>query len=176
MNQRRLILAALSVFLCVPAGATQYELVDNAPPVYGADQYVKAAYEDTLLDIARRYSVGYEEIRRANPKLDLWIPGAGADVLVPGRRILPPGPREGVVVNLPEHRLYYYPRPKRHEKPIVITYPVNVGKMDWRTPLGQTQIISKLTLPSGANLFAFASRFTTHCRTRSVSSSSFEES
>jgi L,D-transpeptidase ErfK/SrfK len=148
MNQRRLTLGALALLLCAPVGATQYELLDNAPPVYGADQYVKANYEDTLLDIARRYSVGYEEIRRANPTLDLWIPGAGVDVLVPGRRILPQGPREGVVVNLPEHRLYYYPKAKRHEKPVVITYPVSVGKMDWRTPLGQTQVVSKQALPS----------------------------
>jgi L,D-transpeptidase ErfK/SrfK len=148
MIQRSLGLGALVLILSAPLAATQYELVDGAPPVYGADQYVKAAYEDTLLDIARRYSVGYEEIRRANPKLDLWIPGAGADVLVPGRRILPPGPREGIVVNLPEHRLYYYPRAKKHEKPVVITFPVSVGKMDWRTPLGQTQIITKLAQPS----------------------------
>jgi L,D-transpeptidase ErfK/SrfK len=148
MNQWRLTPSAVAFFLCLPAGATQYELVKDAPPVYGADQYVKAAYEDTLLDIARRNSVGYEEIRRANPTLDLWIPGAGADVLVPGRRILPPGPHEGIVVNLPEHRLYYYPRPKRGEKPVVITFPVSVGKMDWRTPLGQTQIVSKLAQPS----------------------------
>ncbi len=85
MIQSRLSLGALTLLLCVcaPSGATQYELTEGAPPVYGADQYVKAAYEDTLLDIARRYSVGYEEIRRANPNLDLWIPGAGADVLVP---------------------------------------------------------------------------------------------
>ena len=148
MNKGGLTFGAFAVLLCAPVGAAQYELVDNAPPVYGADQIVKANYEDTLLDIARRYSVGYEEIRRANPTLDLWIPGAGAEVLVPGRRILPPGPQEGVVVNLPEHRLYYYPRPKRHEKQLVITYPVSVGKMDWRTPLGQTQVVSKQTLPS----------------------------
>jgi L,D-transpeptidase ErfK/SrfK len=147
MNRRGLGLGALALVLCAPLLATQYELTSDAPPVYGADQYVKAAYEDTLLDIARRNSVGYEEIRRANPNLDLWIPGAGADVLVPGRRILPPGPHEGIVVNLPEHRLYYYPRVKRHEKPVVITYPVSVGKMDWRTPLGQTQIVSKITAP-----------------------------
>jgi L,D-transpeptidase ErfK/SrfK len=147
MNQRVLALL-LALFLCEPVLATQYELVADAPPVYGADLSVKAAYADTLLDIARRYSVGYEEIRRANPNLDLWIPGANADVIVPGRRILPPGPHEGIVVNLPEHRLYYYPRPKPHQKPVVITYPVSVGKMDWRTPLGQTQIINKQTLPS----------------------------
>ena len=147
MNACRLGLGAIALLLCAPLIATQYELTPDGPPVYGADQYVKAAYEDTLLDIARRNSVGYEEIRRANPTLDLWIPGAGAAVLVPGRRILPVGPREGIVVNLPEHRLYYYPRPKRHEKPVVITYPVSVGKMDWRTPLGQTQIVSKITAP-----------------------------
>jgi L,D-transpeptidase ErfK/SrfK len=143
-----LVPGGVALLFCLPAHATQYELADSAPPVFGADQYVKANYEDTLLDIARRNSVGYEEIVRANPKLDLWIPGADADVLVPGRRILPPGPREGVVVNLPEHRLYYYPRARRHEKAVVITYPVSVGKMDWRTPLGQTQIVSKQTLPS----------------------------
>jgi L,D-transpeptidase ErfK/SrfK len=147
MIVRCLILGLLTLVCAIPAGATQYELTADAPPVYGADQYIKAAYEDSLLDIARRYSVGYEEIVRANPKLDLWIPGAGADVLVPGRRILPPGPHEGIVVNLPEHRLYYYPRAKTHEKPVVITYPVSVGKMDWRTPLGQTQIINKITAP-----------------------------
>jgi L,D-transpeptidase ErfK/SrfK len=148
MTVRWLFPSVLGLFLSAAAGATQYDLVAGAPPVFGADQYVKANYEDTLLDIARRYSVGYEEIVRANPKLDLWIPGAGADVLVPGRRILPPGPHEGVVVNLPEHRLYYFPRPKRHEKAVVITYPVSVGKMDWRTPLGQTEVVNKQTLPS----------------------------
>ncbi len=148
MNLCRLGWLAVASTLSVAAGAAQYELTPDAPPVYGTDQHVAATYEETLLDIARRNSVGYEEIQRANPKLDLWIPGAGADVLIPGERILPPGPHEGIVVNLPEHRLYYYPKPRPHEKPVVITYPVSVGKMDWRTPLGQTQIVSKQTLPN----------------------------
>jgi L,D-transpeptidase ErfK/SrfK len=148
MNICRLGMIGVAFAISIPGAASQYELTPDAPPVYGTDQHVTAAYEDTLLDIARRNSVGYEEIQRANPKLDLWIPGAGAAVLIPGRRILPPGPHEGIVVNLPEHRLYYYPKPRLHEKPIVITYPVSVGKMDWRTPLGQTQIVSKQTLPN----------------------------
>jgi L,D-transpeptidase ErfK/SrfK len=148
MNLGRLSMIGVAFACSVPAGASQYELTPGAPPVYGTDQHVTASYEDTLLDIARRASVGYEEIQRANPHLDLWIPGAGADVLIPGRRILPPGPHEGIVVNLPEHRLYYYPKPRPHEKPIVITYPVSVGKMDWRTPLGETQIVSKQALPN----------------------------
>jgi L,D-transpeptidase ErfK/SrfK len=52
------------------------------------------------------------------------------------------------VVNLPEHRLYYYPKPKKNEQPVVITYPVSIGKMDWSTPLGQTSVIAKIKHPS----------------------------
>ena len=105
-------------------------------------------YEDSLPELAHRYSLGYYEIIRANPGLDVWIPGADKDIVLPGRRILPPGPREGIVVNLPEHRLYYYPKPQGHDKPVVITYPVSIGKMDWRTPLGETQIIAKIKNPA----------------------------
>jgi len=141
----------LGVALCCAAGAaagTVYELVDGAPPVLGADQQVKAVFEDTLPDLARRYSLGYEEIIRANPGVDTWLPGPGKDITVPGRRILPVGPREGIVVNLPEHRLYYFPKRKKNAPLKVITYPVSIGKMDWRTPLGETHITAKQKLPS----------------------------
>jgi L,D-transpeptidase ErfK/SrfK len=131
-----------------PAWATVYELPTDGTAVIGTDEHVKSAYQDTLLDIARRYSLGYEEIIRANPGTDLWIPGEGKDILLPGQRILPPGPHEGIVVNIPEHRLYYYPKPKRNEKPVVITFPVSIGKMDWHTPLGQTRVIQKIKHPA----------------------------
>jgi L,D-transpeptidase ErfK/SrfK len=133
---------------CGPAGATVYELPENGSAVFGTDERIKSTYQDTLLDIARRYSLGYEEIIRANPGVDMWLPGEGTDILLPGRRILPPGPHEGVVVNLPEHRLYYFPKPKKGEKPVVITYPVSIGKMDWSTPLGETHVIAKEKHPS----------------------------
>src|ERR1700736_3140727 len=134
--------------LCGPAVATVYELPEDGSAVFGADERIKSTYQDTLLDIARRYSLGYEEIIRANPGVDMWLPGEGTDILLPGRRILPPGPHEGVVVNLPEHRLYYFPKPKKGEKPVVITYPVSIGKMDWTTPLGETHLSSKQKNPS----------------------------
>jgi L,D-transpeptidase ErfK/SrfK len=73
----------------------------------------QTVYEDTLYDLAAKYSLGSEELIRVNPGVDPWLPGAGKKITVPGRHILPPGPREGIVVNLPEHRLYYYPKPKR---------------------------------------------------------------
>jgi L,D-transpeptidase ErfK/SrfK len=108
---------------------------------------VVTVYEDTLYDLARRFSLGSEEMIRVNPGVDPWIPGAGKTLVVPNTHILPPGPREGIVVNLPEHRLYYYPKPKRGEMPQVITYPVSIGKMDWRTPLGLTHVIQKIKNP-----------------------------
>jgi L,D-transpeptidase ErfK/SrfK len=129
------------------AHATVYPLPQNDNPVVGGDQTVVTVYEDTLYDLARRFSLGSEEMIRVNPGVDPWIPGAGKTLVVPNTHILPPGPREGIVVNLPEHRLYYYPKPKRGEMPQVITYPVSIGKMDWRTPLGPTRVIQKIKNP-----------------------------
>jgi L,D-transpeptidase ErfK/SrfK len=146
MKQAALFLALL--WAAIPAGATVYELGDGTAQVFGEDLHIQTRYEDTLVDIARRYSLGYEEITRANPGVDPWLPGEGTQIVVPGRRILPPVPHEGIVVNLPEHRLYYFPKPKRGAKPVVVTYPVSIGKMDWKTPLGESRIISKQRLPS----------------------------
>jgi L,D-transpeptidase ErfK/SrfK len=132
----------------VPAWGAVYELPADGSSVVGTDERIKSTYNDTLLDIARRYSLGYEEIIRANPGVDMWLPGDGTDILLPGRRILPPGPREGLVVNLPEHRLYYYPKAKKGQHHLVITYPVSIGKMDWKSPLGETSIVAKQKNPN----------------------------
>src|ERR1700735_5193875 len=130
-----------------PAQATVDELAAPEESVVGQDQSVQTVYEDTLYDLARKFSLGSEEVIRVNPAVDPWIPGAGKTLVVPDRHILPPGPREGIVVNLPEHRLYYYPKPKRGGPIQVITYPVSIGKMDWRTPLGVTHVIQKQKNP-----------------------------
>jgi len=133
---------------CAPALASLYPLPIDGSAVVGTDGSVKTVYEDTLPDIAHRYSLGYYEIIRANPGVDVWLPGADRVLTLPGRRILPPGPHEGIVVNLPEHRLYYFPKPHGRERPVVITYPVSIGKMDWRTPLGETTVIAKIKHPA----------------------------
>jgi L,D-transpeptidase ErfK/SrfK len=127
----------------MPARATEYTLATPDDLVVGEDQTIETVYEDTLYDLARKYSLGSEELIRVNPGVDPWIPGAGKKITIPGRHILPPGPREGIVVNLPEHRLYYFPKAKRGQPTVVITYPVSIGKMDWRTPLGLTHVIAK---------------------------------
>jgi L,D-transpeptidase ErfK/SrfK len=145
---RAALAGALALLTGIAAQASVYPLPTDGTNVVGSDGNVTTVYEDTLPDIAHRYSLGYYEIIRANPGVDVWLPGAGKQLTLPGRRILPAGPREGIVVNLPEHRLYYYPKPRPHEKPIVITFPVSIGKMDWRTPLGDTQVIAKIRHPS----------------------------
>ena len=134
--------------LAAPVWANVYPLPADGSAVVGTDESMQTVYEDTLPDIAHRYSLGYYEIIRANPGVDVWLPGAGTKLVLPGRRILPAGPRDGLVVNLPEHRLYYYPKPRKGEKPVVITYPVSIGKMDWRTPLGETRVIAKIRHPA----------------------------
>jgi L,D-transpeptidase ErfK/SrfK len=138
---------ALGLVLTGPAGATVYELSSLDQQVVGEDQTITTVYEDTLYDLARKYSLGSEEVIRVNPGVDPWLPGAGKEVVIPGRHILPPGPHEGIIVNLPEHRLYYFPKPERVkgklQHAIVITYPVSIGKMDWHTPIGVTHVIQK---------------------------------
>ena len=143
------VLLSLSLaLLSAPAHATTYTLSSPDVTVVGDDQTVTTVYEDTLYDLANKFSLGSEELIRVNPTVDPWLPGAGTKIIVPGRHILPPGPHEGVIVNLPEHRLYYFPKPKRGQPRVVITYPVSIGKMDWHTPLGLTRIIAKVRNPT----------------------------
>jgi len=142
------IFAALLVGGATAANAAQYPLTVAEAQMFGDVETITAHGEDTLPDLARRYGLGYEEILRANPGVDTWLPGEGTTIVIPGQRLLPPSIREGIVVNLPEHRLYYFPKPKKGETPQVITYPVSIGKMDWNTPLGKTRIVDKRKNPS----------------------------
>lgn len=130
------------------ARAEQFELPPAGNDVVGALAVVKARADETLLDIARRHGLGYEDIVRANSDVDTWLPGEGTDVLLPTRYVLPRGVRNGIVLNLAEYRMYYFPEPKGGEQPVVMTYPMSIGRMDWETPLGLTRIVSKVRNPT----------------------------
>ena len=140
----------LAAFLAVSVEATaeQFAVPAAGSDVVGELRRDEARAKDTLLDLARRHGLGYEEITNANPGVDPWLPGAGTPVVVPKRRILPMAPREGIVINLPEHRLYWYPPVGPGETPVVWSFPVSIGKMDWNTPLGVTRIVSKVKDPT----------------------------
>jgi len=140
--------ALLALLLPVGAAAMTYEYPPPEFSLIGTVDAVEASYEDTLLDIARRYSIGQEEIVLANPDVDRWLPGAGTVVVIPSQFVLPQTPHEGLVLNLPEMRLYYYPKREKDDRPQVQTYPVGIGRVDWATPLGQTRLVDKVKDPS----------------------------
>jgi L,D-transpeptidase ErfK/SrfK len=114
----------------------------------GLIQTTIVSADDTLPDIARRFNLGYEEIVRANPGVDPWLPGAGREVVLPTRFILPNAPREGIVLNIPAMRLFYYPARKKNEPATVITYPIGVGRVGWATPEGTTRIFKRTLDPT----------------------------
>lgn len=126
--------------MSLTSAAAEYQLPADGSTVVGTDNRITINQEDRLFDIARRNGIGYPEIVRANPKIDFWSPGQAREILIPNRRILPSTPREGIVINLPEHRLYFYPKPTPGRPQTVITYPVSIGRMDWKSPLGLTSI------------------------------------
>jgi L,D-transpeptidase ErfK/SrfK len=133
----------LGCFGSSTAQAVVYPLPSPDTEVIGQVRVVYANQEDTLLDIARRNSLGYDEIVHANPGVDRWVPGTGTPIVLPTRYILPDTPRDGVVLNIPEMRLYYYPKTAPGEQAVVHTYPVSIGRMDWKTPQGSTKVVAK---------------------------------
>ncbi|QJQ97129.1 L,D-transpeptidase family protein [Halomonas sp. PA5] len=122
--------------------------LDDDTHIVGEYYTVVVEGDETLLDIARDRGVGYEEIRAANPEISIWIPGDGTEVVIPARHILPDAPREGVVVNLAELRLYYYPRVRDGEIARVETYPIGIGREGFNTPLGITKTTMRLENPA----------------------------
>ncbi len=130
------------------AQATVYPLPPPDTDVIGQVKVVYATKEDTLIDIARRYSLGYDEIVHANPGVDRWAPGVGTPIVLPTRYVLPDTPRDGLVLNIAEMRMYYYPKAGADGRQVVLTYPVSIGRMDWKTPLGATRVVSKEVDPA----------------------------
>jgi L,D-transpeptidase ErfK/SrfK len=139
------------LLLCLCTATVRAEIFELPPTgfdVIGAVTTITARAEDTLVDIARRHGLGYEDIVRANPGVRIWVPGEGTQIVLPTRYVLPPGARTGLVLNVAEYRLYYYPQPKAGEPAYVMTYPVSIGRQDWETPLGVSQIVAKVVNPS----------------------------
>lgn len=134
----------------LPIAVASHEfIVDSVrDDVIGAIQIVTANQEDTLSDIARRFNLGYEEIVNANPGIDPWLPKAGAEIVIPTQFVLPDAPRQGIVINLAAMRLFYYPRAKAGEPQRVITHPVGIGRVEWKTPEGVTRVVAKKANPS----------------------------
>lgn len=149
MYKIMLFIAAISTAGLVDiARAGTWILPPSDIDIFGQMQTTVASREETLLDIARLYDIGQTEILLANPDVDRWLPAEGAEVILPSRYIIPQTERKGLVLNLAEMRIYYFPKPKKGAKPVVITHPVGIGRMDWETPLGKTKVIGKKKDPT----------------------------
>jgi L,D-transpeptidase ErfK/SrfK len=144
-NLRVTLLAC--AFAC-PALADTHIRPPEDVGVIGQVDFIRAHHDETLLDIARDQDIGQNEILVANPEVDRWLPGKGTVITLPRRHVLPDAKRDGLILNLPEMRLYYFPRPEKTSTPVVITHPVSIGRMDWNTPLGMTRIVAKKVDPT----------------------------
>jgi L,D-transpeptidase ErfK/SrfK len=127
---------------------------------------------DTLLDVGRWFGVTAKEISNANGGLDWWAPPAGRTIVLPDEHILPATPRVGIVLNIPEMRIYYYfpsPTGPLHSKgkvtpakfvpskrnhpggvspSVVYSFPVGLGRFDWKTPVGDFTVRGKTRNPT----------------------------
>src|SRR5512143_1685111 len=94
---RALVWLTGTMLLCSAAAAETFELPPAGNDIVGKIRSVDTRYQDTLLDIARHYDLGYNEITSANTGVDPWLPGDGIPLLLPTQYILPDAPREGIV-------------------------------------------------------------------------------
>ncbi len=128
----------------ITAFRTRVPARGELPPVVGEMQTYRIRPKDTLLDVARDAGLGFQEVKDANREVDEWIPPPGLEVAVPTRWILPAAPQRGVVVNIPEMRMYMFPaRTKPGEEIPVRTWAIAIGSDDTPSPVGPFHIVSK---------------------------------
>ena len=139
-------ISALMLVLCVAAQARTFKIDGD---LIGELSLASSLHADTLSDIARAYDQGYLEMRWANPTIDPWLPGEDSEIVVPALYVVPDAPQDGVVINVPEMRLYLYKRNAKAARGIdVTTYPVSIGRQEWTTPHGVTKIVAKVKDPN----------------------------
>ena len=140
--------AAAGVLTCAPgipaARAVSAQKTAAYPAIVGREKTHRTVYEDSLVDLARKHGLGYTEIVAANPGIDPWVPGADKEIVLPTAHILPPGPREGILINLADQRLYFF----RPDGKTVDTVPLGIGNEGWDTPKGSTKVVRKKKNPT----------------------------
>jgi L,D-transpeptidase ErfK/SrfK len=109
----------------------------------GEVTHYKVQPDDTLYDIARHFDLGIVEVLASNPGVDVWEPEDGTELILPTAHILPDVPHKGIVINLSELRLFYFP-----DAHTVMTFPIGIGMEGWQTPLGTTEITLKRKHPA----------------------------
>jgi len=142
--------AALQAQSAPPSGAASgfYPLPVPDEHLVGHPRTTVASEEDTLVLIGRRYRTGYGAIRAVNPLVDSWMPGQGTEVQLPTWHILPEAPRQGIVINTAEMRLYHF-EPARGEQPARVgVYAISIGRDGRETPRGAARVTRKAENPT----------------------------
>jgi L,D-transpeptidase ErfK/SrfK len=127
--------------------ATHEFVLPKNQAIVGTMAAVNTNENDTLSDIARHFGLGYNDISIANPSIEPWTPKPNSRVLLPLRFIVPDAPRKGIVLNLANMRMFYYPK---KQPGTLFTYPVGIGRQGWNTPMGLTRIADKKANPTWA--------------------------
>ena len=135
-------LASGAFFYSVPR--SRGETDSRALTVVGSERNHTIQPNETLLDIARKFGLGFWELKALYRQLDPWIPPEGLKLTIPAMWVLPKTQQEGIVINVPEMRLYLFLKSIH----LVKTYPVGIGVLDGRTPLGTFHIIGKVENPT----------------------------
>ena len=136
---------ALSAPVCFsdPSPLTDAFATSGGEPGAGVLRY-RVGKDESLIEIARRFHLGFNSIVDANPGVDPFIPAAGTMIDIPATWIMPAiSIRPAIVVNIPEFRLYYLPSSGR-----AVTFPLGIGDEGTDSPLGDYTVIEKIINPS----------------------------
>jgi L,D-transpeptidase ErfK/SrfK len=134
------------MLVLLPGNADCQEKKESAPynkNYIGETTTHIAGDDDIFVDLARKNGLGYVEMRAANPGIDPWLPGKDQEIVIPSRHLLPDAPKEGIVINLPEMRLYFFPEDGGEPS----AYSIGIGREGFDTPTGRTVITSKKENP-----------------------------
>ena len=101
-------------------------------------------YEDTLAGVARINGLGMSALENANPTVDAWLPKPDTKIVLPTLMLLPQAPREGIVINLSERRLFYFDEPTRRLR----VFAIGIGREGSDTPTMVTSTVTKIENPS----------------------------
>ncbi len=104
----RSLVLGLALFVAAAAAPhiARAQAVGPLRPILGQPQTTVVQPEDSLIDIAYRFRLGYSAVEALNPGVDVWLPKPGTLVRLPTVMILPRTEPLGLVINVPEMRLY----------------------------------------------------------------------
>lgn len=141
------IILLLTTLASLPASANSWPLPASGSRLIGQNVF-HVVQDDggSLESIAKKYNVGFLALLQANPGVDPYVPRAGSVLTIPLQTLLPDAPRKGLVINLAELRVYYYPAGKNS----VTVYPIGIGQLggDTMTPTMQTTVSDKRANPT----------------------------